>query len=436
MNLINKVYDTLKFKKSDEYCAEKVGISVESYRALKTQVLKVKDLLQQDLDELMKEAINKRLLDLIDDTDLTNYTQTFENQIVNTVNTSKERVIEFKENLDDGTAEIKGIAFSEPQSPEEIIRILKIDTDKWKLSQYWNKQQRDHWLVSALVTQKALDSQHLLENCLAEFVPKPISIENVVTNPRYTNESCAVLSVQDLHFGKDNNEDITDVFTEAIKNLVYRAYHSHHLDEIVYVVGGDLLNMDTFNGTTTSGTPVDSHLSAQDTYNKAFDALHWSIGFIKQFCNKLHVVYVPGNHDRLSSYHVAHALSKCFSNEDIIFNVSYSERKVVVYGSNFLAFEHGDVHSKDTPLVYATEFPKEWGNTVYRTLYTGHYHKKKTVEYITQNERNGFQIRTIPSLSATDYWHYHNKYTGSVRCAVMEIHDHSKGKISELIYSV
>jgi hypothetical protein len=98
--------------------------------------------------------------------------------------------------------------------------------------------------------------------------------------------------------------------------------------------------MDNFDGATTKGTPVDNEQRAYDAYNDAFNALYWSVNYIKQFCNELEVVYLPGNHDRLSSYHIAHALSKCFQEDrNIKFNVEYSERKVVVYGDNFFAFE-------------------------------------------------------------------------------------------------
>jgi hypothetical protein len=180
---------------------------------------------------------------------------------------------------------------------------------------------------------------------------------------------------------------------------------------------------------------VDNDLRAQDAYTQAFDALHWSINHISQFCDELEVVYLPGNHDRLSSFHLAHALSKCFNSSRIVFNVDYSERKVITWGENFFAFEHGDVGSKNTPLVYATEFSQQWGDTRYRTCYTGHWHKKKTMEYVTEDEQHGFAIKHIPSLSRSDYWHYHNKFTGAKRQAIMELHDLVKGKVCELTYN-
>ena len=62
-------------------------------------------------------------------------------------------------------------------------------------------------------------------------------------------------------------------------------------------------------------------------------------------------------------------------------------------------------------------------------------HHKKKVEYITTNERTGFMLKILPSLSRTDYWHYHNKFVGSKRSGVIELHDYNKGNICELTYS-
>jgi len=437
MSLIHQVYGSLRWKKTDEFCASKLGISLQKYQEIKKQILQTKELLQNELDASLVELAGKRMLDLIDDEQIKNqYISDLEEQLVDTINQQKEKVVEFKENLETGTAEIKGVAFSEPKSPEEIIRILKVDTTKWKLSSYWNKQHKDYWLVSAMVTQKILEGKDLLKDTLENFQPSYTPVAEVHLNDTFTFPTVGVLSIQDLHFGKEGNDIIAKDFREAVANLTLRAYKSHRLEKIIYVFGGDLLNMDTFMGHTTKGTPVDNELRAQDAYKKAFDSLYWSINYLKQFCDTLQVVYLPGNHDRLSSYHMAHALSKCFPiDSNIIFDVEYSERKVITYGDNFFAFEHGDVSSKNTPLVYATEYPKQWGSTQYRTCYTGHWHRKKTVEYVSENEVHGFSIKQLPSLSKSDYWHYHNKFTGAKRQAVMEIHDFSRGKVSEFTYN-
>jgi hypothetical protein len=399
MTLIEQVKQSLKWKRSNHFCATKLGVSIEKYKELKRQLL-------------------------------------FSNSTGNTI--SKNKVTEFKEDLENGTAEIKGLSLTEPRTPEEIIELLKIDTKKWKLSSYWNKERQDGWFVSAMVTAIKQESKDYLAQAMANFKPDYQPVLEPILNNNFHRDSVGIISTQDLHFGKEDNDDIVEHFKEAIKNLVYRAYMSHKLTKIIYVIGGDLLNMDTFSGSTTSGTPVDNSMRAQEAYKKAFDTLYWSISFIKNYCENLHVVYIPGNHDRLSSYHMAHALSKCFDTEDysIYFDVEYSERKVVVCGHNFFAFEHGDVTKKNTALVYATEFPLSWGGTKHRTCYTGHFHSKKTIEYTTENEHNGFSIKHLPSLCSTDYWHYHNKFIGAKRQAIMEVHDIEKGKVSEFIYTV
>lgn len=387
MNLINKVHSTILWKKSDEFCANKLGIPLQKYKEVKAQI------------------INRK-------------------------------VVEWEENLEEGSAKIKGISSSQPKSAEEIIKILKIDTTRWKLSSYWNKQQNNHWVVSALVTKIKETNEDLLSKTLENFKPQYTPVKETFLNDLYETPCVAVLSIQDLHFGKGGNELVVQDFKDAVTSLILRGYRSHLLKKVIYVIGGDLLNMDTFNGTTTSGTPVENSQKAQQAYNDAFDCLFWSVNFIKQFCEELEVVYLPGNHDRLSSYHIAHALSKVFqSDPNIKFNAEYQERKVVVYGNNFFAFEHGDVSSKNTALVYATEFPVEWGATLYRTCYTGHWHRKKTMEYVTEDEIHGFSIKQLPSLSRTDYWHYHNKFTGAKRQAIMEVHDKTKGKMGEFTYT-
>jgi len=437
MTLINQVYGSFKWKKTDDYCASKLGISLQKYQEIKKQILQTKGLLQDELDSQLINIAGQRMMELIDDEAIkSQYISQLEDSLVEAINLNKEKVVEFKENLEEGTAEIKGIAFAEPKSAEEIIRILKIDTDKWKLSSYWNKQHKDYWLVSAMVTQKQLEAKDFLAETIKSFKPVYKPIAEVFINNKFDNPTVGILSIQDLHFGKEGNLDIVKDFKECITNLVMKSYMSHNLEKIVYVIGGDLLNMDTFSGLTTKGTPVDSDLRAQDAYNEAFDAMFWSVNFIKQFCKELEVVYLPGNHDRLSSYHLVHALSKCFTQEiSITFNATYAERKVITWGENFFAFEHGDVTKKNTPLVYATEFPLQWGMTSFRTCYTGHFHSKKVVEFVTDNEVHGFSIKHLPSLSKTDYWHYHNKFTGAKRQAVMEIHDLTKGKVSEFTYN-
>tara|TARA_R100000734_G_C3308074_1_gene98693 strand:- start:50 stop:1276 length:1227 start_codon:yes stop_codon:yes gene_type:complete len=400
----SQVRETLKWKKSPEYVSEKLGISLKEYKRLKKEVLKERKQDRSKTKFFNKAADNAQLVESID--------------------------------LEKGTGKLSGTFDFEPKSAEEIVKLLKIDTKQWKLSQYWNKQMGDHWRVSALVTKVKDPQDQLFEELLKNWRPKKFYVPkaDIPKLKKDKEKVCGIISLQDIHFGKEGNETIDKDFEDTIRNLISRGTATHYIEKLYFIVGGDLINMDTFSGSTTSGTPLDNCATATDSYIQAFDAMHWAINYLKAFCNELAVVYIPGNHDRLSSFHLAHALSKSIDSDKISWDIEYLERKVHVWNDNFNAFEHGDKPSKNTPLIYASEFAKEWGTTRNRTLYTGHFHQERKVEYITTSENSGFIHKTLPSLCKTDYYHYHNKYTGNRRSGKLELQHPTMGNICELTY--
>jgi len=422
MNSIAKqVYQGLKRKRSNQEEAIRLNLSLSDYKAIKKEVTNTIYNLENNTeinDELFIK-IEKRILKSKEETS---------------------KVTEVHHNEDTGTRKITGVSSTEPKTPDEIIKLLGIDTTKWKLSQFWNKEQNNKWLVSALITKLPEEQviQHSFLQQLATYkLPVYTNINPVHLNSVSSEKVCGVISLQDLHFGKPGNENMGDIMDTALLYLVGKAYKNYYLDKIVFIIGPDTLNMDTFDGTTTKGTPVENSEVATKAYLKAFDAVCNAVNKLKQFCDNLEVVFVPGNHDRLSSFHMIHAVSQVFKNDNsIIFNTAYLERKVIMYGKNMIAVEHGDVSSKNNPLVYAVEFPEEWGSSKHRMLYTGHYHGRKTKEVITENEEQGFVTRIIPALTASDYYHYHNKWTGNQRAAIMHIHESEKGLISEFVYTL
>lgn len=402
-SLKQKVADSLAWKKNATYSAARLGITEKEYSKLKQEILSDKKKDRRKSKFFGIASKNAELAEAID--------------------------------IEKGEGKISGTFDHEPKSPEEIIQLLNIDTNVWKLSQYWNKQMGNHWRVSALVT-KVKGEDVYMKTLLEQWEPKTYKIPKPDFKALSNNKTkvCGVMSLQDIHFGKEGNETIDKDFEDTIKDLLLRSTAAHYIEKLYFVVGGDLINMDTFGGTTTSGTALDNCSTATEAYMQAFDAMHWGINYIKQFCKELVVVYIPGNHDRLSSFHLAHALSKSINDSDITWDIEYAERKVHVWGSNFNAFEHGDVPARNTPLVYATEYAMQWGTTKNRTLFTGHYHQNKKVEYITTSENTGFIHKTLPSLCKTDYYHYHNKYVGNKRSGKIELQHPELGNICELTY--
>jgi hypothetical protein len=433
MDLINQVYDTLKLKKGDEFCAAYLNIPVEKYQEIKLQIKEIKAFIQDDVDEMTKDLISRHGDKPLDPELIRVETNRFKNAIEYAVINKEPAVVEQDVNIENGTANIKGIAYYEPHTPEQIIDLLKIDTTKWRLSRYWSKQKSaGYWLVSALVSEirndVTVDLKKVLDTLKLDY--KPIKPEDININSRFNDPTCAVISLQDIHVGKqdvDDTDSIIDRVKECLKILVLKAYHSCQLDKIIFVLGGDLVNMDTFLGTTTGGTPVENSVAANVAFEMAFDLMYWCINFLKQFCNTLEVVYIPGNHSRLTEAHIAYALSKQIKDSNIIWNIKYDEFKVITYGPGMLCFEHGDYDTKKSYFYFSSTYPVQWGATKYRTCYTGHFHKEKKIEYLVTDEINGFTLRTLPSLSGTDAYHKKNKWVNNKRGGIIELHSIKQG---------
>ena len=203
-SLFDKVRQSLTWKKSATYCAARIGISVEDYLVMKNQ--------------LTEEAASP------------------EDLVVT-------GIVSVKENLDSQTKQFEAIATTEPKTPEEIIALLNIYTTKWKLSQYWNKQKKDHWLVSALVTAIKPTQENIIEEVLRNFNPQKVEVHHVLNlePPKAIHSYCGVFSVQDIHFGKEGNEQVIQDFKAAIIDVCERTVKSHHLYKLIYFYNKDQL---------------------------------------------------------------------------------------------------------------------------------------------------------------------------------------------------
>lgn len=402
MDIVQEVKKTLKWKMSATYCADRIGIPLEQYKQIRSNLRNIVEETQLDIDKQIK----------------------------------------LEEDFVQGTATVQYSGPIEIKTQEDLVRECNIDLDKWTITKLihnaWGKQGNQSYQVKAWLSSKVNSIPDLIEKTLSEFKFQytPTAVKHL--NTKFTTPTCAVLSLQDIHIGKEivekGGKDLIQSVRDCIENLIMRSYHSNNLEKIIFVLGGDLLHVDSFALTTTSGTPVESSLSAYDAYKIAFDLMFWAVSYMRQFCKELEVVYIPGNHDRLSSSHIAYSLSKVINSPDIKWNIDYAERKVIVYGNSMICLEHGDFNISRSFQVFATEFAKEWGDTTWRTCYTGHTHKEKKVEYITTNEECGFTLRTLPSLSKADRYHTENKWVQNKRGGIIELHSIDSGPTGNFSY--
>jgi DNA repair exonuclease SbcCD nuclease subunit len=145
----------------------------------------------------------------------------------------------------------------------------------------------------------------------------------------------------------------------------------------------------------------------------------------------VHVVTMPGNHDRLAAWHMGHALECYFHNyKDVTFDNSPTARKYFEWGVNMLMFTHGDSGNRhDYPLLMAAEQPEMFGRTKFREIHCGHTHETKTIE------RHGIRVRVLPALCPPDEWHAANGFVGNQRNAEGYIYNNKEGMIGMVVYN-
>ena len=253
------------------------------------------------------------------------------------------------------------------------------------------------------------------------------------------------ISAFDLHLGKigiKGDEYSLKIAEErllsAIDHLLYRA-QGYYIDKILFIVGHDLLNSDKDwpIPATTRGTPQFNSEYHIDIYRCARKLMIKAINILSEIAD-VHVMVVPGNHDRESVMHIGDTLDLYYDNNK---NVKVDNKdclmKAIPYGNNLIISDHGDGPKiNDLPGIIAQRFKNLWSDTVYVEVHRGHYHTNKATKLQAIEELNGITVRNLSSMSATDYWHDSKGFIGNIKKAQAFIYSRENGLQGILNYNV
>ena len=285
--------------------------------------------------------------------------------------------------------------------------------------------------------------QSLIED-LRNLSPKVLKIDRERPQDR-KDLHLLEISAFDLHIGKIGikGDKYSMKIAEkrllsAIEHLLYRS-KGYHIDKILFIVGHDLLNSDKDwpIPATTRGTPQfnsDYHI---DMYRCARKLMIKAIDILSEVAD-LHVMVIPGNHDRESVMHIGDTLELYYeNNQNVKVDNSDCLMKAIPYGNNLIISDHGDgPKTNDLPGIIAQRFKNLWSNTVYVEVHRGHYHTNKATKLQAIEELNGITVRNLSSMSATDYWHDSKGFIGNIKKAQAFIYNRENGLQGILNYNV
>ena len=347
------------------------------------------------------------------------------------------------------------------KSLEDLLIQCKVDLDKWYVEKYdigtyevtgFDKERNP-------VTITMYRSKAFLKPVQEEFNVKLVKEQIkkdlsgisplVAKKERNRNDKkdkhLLEISAFDLHLGKIGIKgDKYDLkiaekrLVDAVEHLLYRA-QGYYIDKILFIAGHDFLNADGDwpIPATTRGTPqfnTDYHI---DMYRAGRKLLVKVINYLAEVA-PVHVMIIPGNHDRESMMHLGDTLELYFENhKDVKVDNGDSLMKMLVYGKNMVVSDHGDgPKTNDLPGIISQRYKNAWSDVDYVEVHRGHLHTNKSTKLQAIEELQGITVRNLPSMSATDYWHDSKGYIGNIKKAQAFLYHRVNGLQGILNYNV
>lgn len=351
-----------------------------------------------------------------------------------TVNTVPETTcnVETTFNKDGTLSSRRVVQMSEAESkdPAFVLQAHGYDPEEWELVSAKNTIRQaisgtegTVTLYASFVTVKPIKKRDVSLKRIETFFNKldrTYSLPKIEDNWSYQNgDKMLLIDIADLHMnlqasmfttGNEYNCDIAEkLFFGVIEDVLTRTRH-YELNEIVFVIGGDMLNGDNLQGATTRGTQQISDVHYYDAYERLCTMTIQAIDVLKECC-KVSVIYTKGNHDELAGFKLAKYIDAWFRSETRV-EVDYQPypRKYKMYGKTLLCFAH-DGNTAKLPMIIADEARTYWSDAETVEVFLQHLHTEQILK-----EENNIRIQRLPTISAKSKWSVDQGYGSKRQC--------------------
>ncbi len=318
---------------------------------------------------------------------------------------------------------------------EDLLAYCEVDLTKWEVASIqtskhdaMHKNDASDVVVTPLFRiwiklqpKAGPDTKELVESIIAGAFAERRSLPVRRSLPAADEDILETLLAPELHLNKFAWDQETrhgdydmriaaDLFRSSAGDLASKSRQHRPARRLIGILG-DYFHIDGPQGHTTKGTPLDFDGRVQKMIDQGaallFDIIEESASTAPTA-----VILTPGNHDEVLTWALQRILLEHFRHDPrVLINPEYTNRKYFRWGKTLLGFTHGDKPAKkQLPSLMAMERRRDWGETTYREIHTGHTHATAAIQTI-----DGVIVRTIPSISAPDKWHNDNGFVGAPR---------------------
>jgi hypothetical protein len=273
------------------------------------------------------------------------------------------------------------------------------------VSTYYNAEGKPagQWVKASLSHQALVEAmKEAIDGFKDEILPASV----IVAPEGSEDHLCNLYTFTDYHLGmlawhKEGGSDWNISIAEKtiLAALVQMVNQSPNAHTAVLNIQGDFLHTDG----KTPVTPASKHvLDADSRFPKirrsAIRIIRSLVAICLQRHQEVRLIIAEGNHDEESAGWLADLFSVHYEEEPrVTVNDSVLPFYVFEWGSTMLGIHHGHkVKNESLPLLFAAQFPQEWGRTTRREIHCGHRHHRDEKEY------NGVTVVQHPTLAARD----------------------------------
>lgn len=360
-----------------------------------------------------------------------------------------------KADIGKGKGWIEYDSFEMPKE-QELFDMMNLDPECWQVTrvvpgswQGFYKKERVHEIPSTAKAYKIADDHvvvtlYRLRIYIERVVPEPI--EDIVqrlaersdplpkpargirraTTKKKTGQ-LGVFGLYDAHIGDlcwieetDENNDTRIAKTRcmnAIDDLIGEL-SLYPIEKLIVPIGNDFAHIDNIRGETTAGRQLDFDSRYGRIVETCHEVLVHLVDRCLELCDDVLLPLVGGNHDQVTSLHLAHWIKQRYRNDPrVVVDTSPKPRKYYVWGSTLIGFAHGDcLNIKDVYRHMAEEAREHWAIATCREFHTGDKHHRKQVDQGTVDTYGKVTFRQNSSLAPRNAWTFKMGFD-SIRCA-------------------